>query len=76
MLNAQCDPDENKYILLDKLIGIKHTDDALNLDLQKITVNGTTCQCKSTKGWFICCKWMDSSTLWEKLSIIIETYPV
>ncbi len=51
---AQCDPDGNKYVLLDVLIDIKHTDDALTLDQQKITVNGNTCQCKSTKGWFIC----------------------
>ncbi len=39
---AQCDPDGNKYILFDELIEVKRTDDALNLEQQKITVNGTT----------------------------------
>ncbi len=53
---AQCDPGSNDYILLDKLIDVRRTDDALTLDQQKITVNDTTCQCKSTKGWFICCQ--------------------
>ncbi len=47
---AQCDPDKNKYILLDELMDIKRTDYALTLEQQKITVNGTTRQCKSTKG--------------------------
>ncbi len=59
---AQRDPDGNEYDLLDELIDIKRTDNALTLDQQKITVNGTTRQCKSTKGWFICCKWKEGST--------------
>ncbi len=48
---AQCDPDGNKYILLDELIDVKRTDDALTLNQQTIIVNVTTHQCK----WFICC---------------------
>ncbi len=39
-------------------------------------VNGTTSQCKSTKGWFICYQWKDSFTSWEKLSDLKESYPV
>ncbi len=63
---AQCYPDGNKCIFLDELIDVKHTDDALTFDQQKIIVNGTTHQCKFTKGWFICCRWKDGSTLWKK----------
>ncbi len=46
---AKCDLDGNNYILLDELIDVKWTDDALTLDQQQITVNGTTHQRKSTK---------------------------
>ncbi len=73
---AQYDPDGNKYILLNELIDIKCTDDALTLDQQTITVNSTACQCKSTKEWFICCQLKDGSTSWEKLSDLKESHPV
>ncbi len=73
---AQCDPNGNEYVLLDELIDVKRTDDALTLDQQKITVHGTTRQRNSTKGWFICCKWKDGSTSWEKLSDLKESHPV
>ncbi len=46
---AQCEPDGNKYIILDELIDIMSTADSLTLDQQKITFNDITCQCKSTK---------------------------
>ncbi len=46
---AQCDPDRNECILLEKLIDVKCTDDALTLDQQKLTINGETCLCKSPK---------------------------
>ncbi len=48
----------------------------LTLDQQKITVNGTTHQCKSMKGWFICCRWKNSSTSWENLSDLKASHPV
>ncbi len=73
---SQCDPDGNEYILLDKLIDVRRTDDALTLDQQKFTINGTTCQSKSPKGWFICYRWKDGSTSWEKLSNLKESHPV
>ncbi len=73
---TQCDPDGNESILLDELIDIRCTDDALTLDQQKITVNGTTHQCNSTEGWFICCKWKDGSTSWEKPSDLKESHSV
>ncbi len=61
---------------MNDLIDVKNTDDALTLDQQKITVNGTTHQHKSAKGWVICCRWKDSSTTWEKLSDLKESHPV
>ncbi len=61
---------------MDELIDIKCTNDALTLDQQRITFNGTTCQHKSTKGWFIHCRWKDGSTSWEKLSDLKESHPV
>ncbi len=46
---AQCDPDVNEYILWDKLVDLKRTDNALTLDQQQIIVIGTTQHQKSTK---------------------------
>ncbi len=54
---TQCNPDGNKYLLQDKLINVKRTEEALTFDQQQITVNETTHQRKSTKGWFICFWW-------------------
>ncbi len=73
---AKCDPDGNECICLDEHIDVRRTDDAMTQDRQQITVNGTTCQRKSPKGWFICCKWKDGSTSWEKLSDLKESHPV
>ncbi len=47
---AQCDLDRNKYIALDELIDVKCTEDALTLEQQKLTVNGTTRNRKVHKG--------------------------
>ncbi len=75
VIYSQCDPDGNDYILLDELINIKHTTDAFTLD-QQTTVNGTTSQHKSMKGWFNCCRWKDGSTSWERMSNFKESHPV
>ncbi len=75
-LYMQCDPNGNKNILIIQLMDVKHTKDTLTLNHQMITVNSTSHHCKSTKGWFICCKWMDSSTYWEILSNLKESNPV
>ncbi len=66
---AQSDPDGNKYIILDELIDVMWTEDALNFDQHKITVNGATWQHKFTKGW------KDGSTSWEKMSDLKESHP-
>ncbi len=71
-----CDSDRNEYIHLDKLINIKHTEDALTLDQQQIAVNVASQQHKSTMGWVICCQWKELSTSWEKLSNLKESHPV
>ncbi len=55
VMYAQCNPDGYKFILLDELIEVKRTDNALILDQHQIIFNGATHHCKSRKGWFICC---------------------
>ncbi len=73
---AQCDPDRNKYILLDEFVDVKHTENDLTLNQQTITICNSTCQRKSTKGWFICCRWKDGSTTWEKQTVLKKSHPV
>ena len=41
-----------------------------------VRIKGKQHQRKTTKGWLICVKWHDSSTSWEKLSSLKESYPV
>lgn len=66
----------NEYQLLEELVDVKYMDKAVTLDIQQITVKGSMHYYESTKGWFICCRWKDSSTLWEKLSDLKESQPV
>ncbi len=73
---AQCDPDGDEYNLLDKHIDVKCTTNALTFDQQQIMIRRTTCQQKSTKDWFICFRWKDSSNSWETLSDLKESHPV
>ncbi len=72
---AQCDPNGNEYIHLDKLIDVNCTDNVVTLEQRKIAVNCTIRKSKKM-GWFDSCKWNDGSTSWEKLSDLKESHPV
>jgi hypothetical protein len=74
---AQCDPDNNQYVLLDSLIGHQHLDTALQLSDQTVVRNdGWTYQKRNTVGWQLCCQWKDGSSSWEKFSDLKELHPL
>ena len=62
MIYAQCNSEENEYLLLDALVHCQKDNKAISLLDQQITVSH-----KITAGWQICCQWKDGSTSWEKL---------
>ena len=74
---AQCDPEGNKYVLLDSITDYRRGPTALSHADQKVTrANGRTFMRRSTAGWKLCVTWKDGSTTWEKLSDLKESHPV
>ncbi len=72
---AQCDLDENQYVLLDSLTDHQHLNTALRLSDQTAVRNdGRTYQKRNTVGWQICCQWKNGLTSWEKLSDLTESH--
>ncbi len=76
-LYAQCDPDENEYVMLDAIVDFrKDPIVAISRNNQVKIVNGKKVVSRSTKGWELCCEWKDSSTSWQKLSNLKESHPL
>jgi hypothetical protein len=74
---AQCDPDENQYVLLDSIIDLKRLDSAIRpLDQKVVRPDGRTYLRCSTVGWQLCCQWKDGSTSWESLADLKESHPI
>jgi hypothetical protein len=64
---SQCDAEGNQYLLLGKIINW-HRDDSQAIKIvgkYVYSVNGNCHYRKMTKGWKLCIKWCDGSTLWE-----------
>jgi hypothetical protein len=57
--------------LLEDIINWKETK-----EVEDISHNGNIHQCVTTKGWKLCILWKDSSTSWEPLKDVIESYPI
>jgi hypothetical protein len=53
---AQCDPNGNQYVLLDKIIDYCHNHKAITREGQTtVCADGWTYMKKSTIGWQLCC---------------------
>ena len=73
---AQCDIDGNEYLLFKAFINHRTNVSALNVKDQKMVIKWQNTLRKSTAAWDIYCKQKDRSTLWEKLSNLVESYPI
>jgi hypothetical protein len=74
---AQCDADENQYVLLDAIVDYhKDPSVAVARDDQVTIVDGKKIIKCSTRGWELCCEWKDGSTSWQKLSDLKESHPL
>ena len=65
---AQCEVDENEFLLLEALINHRKNDSPLSVEDQQIVDRGGETLRKSTASRDICWRWKDGSTSWEKLS--------
>ena len=62
---------------MESIVDHKVTDEALLKLLEThVMIKGKQHERKMTKDWLICVEWHDSSTSWEKLSSLKESYPV
>jgi hypothetical protein len=76
-LYLQCDPNGNRYVLLEEIVDHQHLPTAMKLSDQKnVRANGKTYLKRSTVGWQLCCQWKDGSMSWENLADLKESHPI
>ena len=77
VLCAKCDPDGNEYVLLDAIMDYrKDPDVAISCADQVKIIDGKKYFYMYVCGWELCCKWKNSSTSWQNLSNLKESYPL
>ena len=75
-IHAQCNANVNEYLILDAPVDYCKDNKAISLKEQQTSIQGRPVTCKTTADWHICCQLEDSSTSWEKLSKLKESFPV
>ena len=73
---SQCDAEGNQYLLLDAIVDFRKDGHAVDRADGFIIEKGRKTQRKTTKGWHLCVKWRDGTTLWERLTSLKESNPV
>ncbi|KAL7475039.1 hypothetical protein ACHAW6_000975 [Cyclotella cf. meneghiniana] len=74
-LHAQCDGDNNDYVLLDSVVDYQcNANVAVSCPDQVTDVDDKKIVARSTRGWELCCAWKDGSTSWQKLSDLKESH--
>ena len=75
-LYSQVDGKGCFVVNLDGIVDHKMTKDAITEEDSTFVYKGKTYPRRTTKGWELCVLWKDSSTSWEPLSDLKESYPV
>ena len=66
---AQCDPDDNQYVMFGSIVDFWRITTALCYADQKVfKADGSSFMRRTTAVWHLCVQWKDVSTSWEKLS--------
>jgi hypothetical protein len=73
---AQCDEEDNQFILLDGIVDHKRDENAISKEEGYFYHNDRRYRKKTTKGWKLCVEWKDGTTTWEPLSALKESNPV
>ncbi len=58
---AQCDINDNEYLLLECFVDIQKDPTSISLDNQKAVQNNQEYLHCTTLGWHVCCQWMEVS---------------
>ena len=74
---ANIDDDGNLFVLLDKILDHKSSDEAIKIkDGTFITKSGTRRDKPTTRGWKLLISWKDGTTSWVRLADMKESFPV
>ena len=73
---ALYDDNGNEYLIFDCIVDHKRNDKALTNKTQFMSHNGKECMRRGTAGWHLCVQWLDSSTSWQSLKDLKESYPL
>jgi hypothetical protein len=75
---TQCNTEGNQYLLLNEIIDWQKDDFKAVKPEDKFvhSHNGSQHYWMMTKGWKLCVKWKDSTTSWEQLANLKESYPI
>ena len=65
---AQCDTEENQYLLLKEIVDWKKDASATSPADMYVTCSANKHFHKTTKGWQLCVEWKDGTTSWEQLA--------
>ena len=71
---TQCDSEGQQFQLLDGIVDHKTDGHAVKMADKYITVKGRKHMRRTTKGWWLCARWKDGTTSWERLSDMKESY--
>ena len=74
---AMCDENSDHILLFDAIVDHRTNDNAMTISEQKfVDSKGKQQYKRSTKGWEVCVRCKNGSTIWENLSDFKECYPV
>ena len=72
----QVDDEGKKWLLMDEIVDHRKTKEAVLHEDRYFERNGKRYAKWTTKGWFLCVRWKDASTSWERLADLKESYPL
>ena len=71
---SQCDLEGRQYQLFDCIVDHKTDGHAVKMADKWIIVKGRKHMRRTTKGWWLCVRWKDGTTSWERLADLKESY--
>ena len=72
----QVDDEGERWLLMDEIVDHCKAKDTVSHKDQYFKCIGKRYTKWTTKGWFLCVRWKDTSTSWERLADLKESYPV
>ena len=73
---VEVDNEGQNWAMMDEIVDHCKTNDVIRHEEQHFKKNGKKCAKWTTKEWFLCIKWKDGSTNWERVSELKESHPL